>query len=112
MKKLILWLLPKRFNGITLFGTVYSRGKLNNADWQHELVHVEQQRKEPLTFYFKYNFSKQWRLEYEAEAYATSIKYGRDEVDCILALANNYNLKSSTVEVSERIDYYVQRESV
>jgi len=42
---------------------------------EHEKIHIEQQRKEPFKFYFKYIFSRKWRLEYELQAFVVQIQY-------------------------------------
>ena len=41
----------------------------------HELVHIEQFKREPIVFWLKYLCSKNWRLKYECESYAKQAKW-------------------------------------
>lgn len=103
MKRTILFFLPKRFDAITLGGRVYMRDSSDITLYAHERVHAVQQNKNPIMFYFRYVFSKKWRLKYEAEAYAESVNAGHDFVLASLYLSKNYYLGISYEEAYSAI---------
>ena len=45
-------------------------------EWQHEEIHVAQQKKDGWKFYWRYLFSSACRVQYEAEAYAVQARAG------------------------------------
>jgi len=109
LKKIILALLPSKFNTIILFGAAYNRLHTNIADKAHEQIHIKQQHKEPIMFYFKYIFSETARFNYEAEAYATAVRYGRNISNCAYSLSSLYKLNVTVKEAKTRITYYIKK---
>ena len=98
-------LIPERFAGMTLGPFVFIRpsykddiGLLN-----HELTHVKQFWKNPLMGLL-YQFSKKYRLQYEAEAYNTQLKYAPSRLDLFAGyLVSNYNLQITLDEARQAI---------
>ena len=98
-------LIPTRFAGTTIGPFVFIRpsykddiGLLN-----HELVHVKQFWKNPLMQLW-YQFSKKDRLQYEAEAYNTQLKYSPNRLDLFAGfLVNNYNLQITLDQARQAI---------
>lgn len=62
--------------GWTFLGTVWLKEGAEGC-LPHEIVHVEQQRRDGIRFYLRYVFSPSWRVRYEAEAYALDVREGR-----------------------------------
>lgn len=64
---------------VTIYPWIFLSKKLLNqhlADLiEHEKVHLKQQKKDGIKFFFKYIFSKKARYEYELEAYAHQILF-------------------------------------
>ncbi len=59
----------------------------------HEECHQKQMKRiGTFTFWFKYIFSKKFRLESEIEAYCVSIKKGANLESCAWNISNNYML--------------------
>ena len=85
------WGIFKQFIAITIFKNILFRGNISPGIVRHELVHIEQQRRElfPTMFYLKYimefiynilfkypfKFSKAYhKISYEIEAYNVTRK--------------------------------------
>jgi hypothetical protein len=62
--------------GWTFLGAVWLKEGAESC-LPHELVHVEQQRRDGWRFYPRYAFSRAWRVRYEAEAYRVDVASGR-----------------------------------
>lgn len=62
----------KNWGFITLIDERYEHDK---GLLEHERTHYKQWKKRPLTMPLRYMFSKNARLEYEAEAYAVQARY-------------------------------------
>ena len=71
------FLVPNGFDAITIGTWIFIRPEsaIYDSILEHEKVHVEQFKREPFTFWFKYLFNQSHRLAYETEAYAQQIKY-------------------------------------
>jgi hypothetical protein len=106
--------------GLTLGPFQFIRNDLRNrVDLHlHELKHTEQWYRNKITHGIKYLFSKDYRLEAEAEAYAENVKfwmkYNRDREDMIRFYANTikrikgyFLSKYSLKEIEGRIARYV-----
>lgn len=65
--------------GITLFQRVFLQKDAGERLLAHEAVHVKQQKRDGnWRFLWRYVTSAKWRVQYEAEAYATNLVAGED----------------------------------
>lgn len=73
-------LVPKRFAAVTVGTLIIIRPAYKDdiGLQKHEETHVRQ-FKADLRYAFRYQFSKVWRLKYEAEAYAVQVGYANDQ---------------------------------
>lgn len=89
------FLMPKWADGRTLGPIIQIRpSKKDDKDLLvHEKVHQQQWRRNPVLFYFRYLFSKKWRLRYELEAYREQLKLSPQDLDeFAYLLSTKYNL--------------------
>lgn len=79
----VLRVLPRwaPMAAITIARVVFARRDVSAATLAHEEIHVHQQRRDGLRFYVRYVFSVGWRVRYEAEAYAVSVRIGSMTLD-------------------------------
>jgi hypothetical protein len=64
-------------SGITLGRTIWLKDPGDETVLAHELVHAQQQKADGFwTFLLRYVFSMGWRMAYEGEAYAESVRRG------------------------------------
>ena len=98
-------LIPAKFAGMTVGPFVFIRpnykddvGLLN-----HELTHVKQFWNNPLMVLL-YQFSKTYRLRYEAEAYKTQLEYAPGRLDLFAGyLVSKYNLQITLDQARQAI---------
>jgi hypothetical protein len=98
-------LIPDRFAGTTFGPFVFIRPNYKNDAGllNHELTHVKQFWKNPLMVLL-YQFSKTYRLRYEAEAYKTQLEYAPGRLDLFAGyLVNNYNLQITLDQARQAI---------
>lgn len=97
--------IPKRFASVNLFFFILMRPEFkgDKSLMEHELVHTEQVWKWLILQPIMYHASKKWRLKFEAEAYAVSVKYGLPLKDAGRFLSTLYNLDISQKEAEEEI---------
>lgn len=73
---------------IMVFGLlIINRNKRLPSTIPHERIHIKQFKANPFLFYFRYAFSKKWRLKYEVEAYKESVKHGRSIHSCAVTMS-------------------------
>jgi hypothetical protein len=97
--------IPARFAGTTSGPFVFIRPEFKNdiGLLNHELVHVKQFWKNPLMSLL-YQFSKTYRLRYEAEAYKTQLEYAPGRLDLFAGfLVSNYNLQITLDQARQAI---------
>lgn len=99
------FLVPRGFEAITIGTWIFIRHDCSNYDSTivHELVHVEQFKRTPIIFWFKYLFNQSCRLAYETEAYAKQIKY-YDNIGLNIS-DDLINLYSKVLSESYRLSY-------
>ena len=75
--------LPKwaPMDGLVLFGLVLLKKITKPGLVEHELVHYQQQKEGMLRFYWRYVFSRKWRVIYEAESYAVQVRSGEESIE-------------------------------
>src|SRR5512138_3257662 len=61
---------------ITIGQRIFAKRSADETVLAHEGVHVEQQRRDGWSFYWRYIVSPRRRMEYEAEAYAVNYVAG------------------------------------
>ena len=68
-------ILPNGMKAITLgWIALIDRSKKGDKGYKaHEQTHIYQFDRDPFRFWYRYASSKDWRLRYEAEAYANQI---------------------------------------
>ena len=73
--------IPERFAALAIGPVVLVRPKYvdDKGLHEHERVHVKQFWRSPLLYGLRYKFSKAYRLQAEAEAYAEQAKYYADD---------------------------------
>ena len=73
MLRIVFW----RLNAITIGKYMIMLPELaNNQDLiSHEAVHVKQFQQQPFTFWLRYIFSRNQRLQFECQAFATQALY-------------------------------------
>ena len=60
---------------------------------QHEIRHTQQMRRDGwVRWWARYIFSRKWRLAYESDAYAVSVRHGDSLDECARWLASKYFL--------------------
>lgn len=76
---------------------------------EHERVHIRQQWGcGVIPFLIRYFGSKRWRADYEAEAYATSVKYGMPLHVAVDSLFKNYRTGLTQEQCRELIHRFLQ----
>lgn len=58
----------------------------------HERVHVDQQKRDGLLWYWRYNTSKEWRLKYELPAHRAAVWAGEPIETAAYELCSFYDL--------------------
>jgi len=97
--------IPRNSAAITIGTWIFIRPGTNVLP--HEKIHVRQFMAQPFTFWLRYLFSKKWRLRYEAEAYATSVKNGASINMVADALALDYKLNITLSAARNAISKYL-----
>jgi hypothetical protein len=64
----------------------------------HELIHVQQQRRDGILFFLRYVFSARWRVRYEVEAYQVDRAHGRSAEAIARALSGPLYLWACSYE--------------
>jgi hypothetical protein len=68
-------------SGIVLFGFILLKKVTKPGLVEHELVHWRQGLGNRFRFFFRYAFSRRWRVIYEAEAYAVQVRTGEETIE-------------------------------
>lgn len=101
--------MPKWAQGIAIYPFILIRPEATEDVLIHEQVHIEQFKREPIIFWFKYLCSKNWKLKYECEAYAKQARWLKENKKITLAsskqlftsyLLQDYNLNFSYEKVN------------
>jgi len=96
--------IPAIANAITIYPFILIRPEKFTPDiLVHEETHIRQFQKQPIIWWFRYLFSKEFKLKEECEAYANQIaylvKHGGDKEALISSFIGNlltgYNLTYS-----------------
>jgi len=99
--------IPSKKAAITIGTWIFVRPNYPDNLLEHEKVHILQFKSQPFTFWARYLLSSDSRFKYEAEAYATSVKFGLDVDLASKYLSEGYNLNISIAEAKDAINSYL-----